>query len=204
MKEHKTKIIADINSIYSGQVEEIKDLMLQLAETGIDAVALQWYLPKNDTEEEKTKRVTVRELYILKAFTGLINIKFIPIINYYQTMDKATQKTLNDLKIDKYLCLLNDGRIYMEKINWEEETKFFIANTIPIKPYPTFDYLNYLGFIDNIDGITASIIAMCRGAKYIVNSVIDENSKKSKEGKIGFEELKELCDFRTSIERILL
>uniref|UniRef100_A0A6M3KV35 Uncharacterized protein n=1 Tax=viral metagenome TaxID=1070528 RepID=A0A6M3KV35_9ZZZZ len=203
MKENKVKIIADINSIYSGNVEEIKDLMLQLADTGIDAITLQWYLPKNDSEEERAKRVTERELYMLKAFTDLANIEFIPLINYYQTMDSVTLNILKQLEVKNYLCFLDDGRVYMEDTGWAEEKKFFTANTIPISSFPTFDYLNYLGFIDRIDGITASIIVMCKGANYIVKAVVDENSKECKGG-IGFGELKELCDFRTSIERILV
>ena len=203
MKENKIKIIADINFIYSGNIEEIKDLVLQLADTGIDAITLQWYLPKDDSEKERAKRVTERELYMIKAFTELVNIEFIPLINYYQTMDSITLNVLKQLEVKNYLCVLEDKRIYMEDIKWEKETKFFIVNTIPIKIFPTFDYLNYLGFIDRIDGITASVIAMCKGAKYIVKSVVDENSKECKGG-IGFAELKELCDFRTSIERILV
>ena len=203
MKEHRIKIIADINSIYSGQVEEIKDLVLQLSETGIDALTLQWYLPKDDSEEEKEKRVTERELYMIKAFTELVNIEFIPLINYYQTLDNIAQKILKDLKIKNYLCLLDDGRIYMEDdTEWNFETKLYIGDNIPIKNYPTFDYLNHFGFIDRIDGITASIIAICRGAKYIVKSVINVDDGEIKGG-IGIKELKELCDFRTSIEKIL-
>ena len=105
MKEHRIKIIADISSIYSGQVEEIKDLVLQLSETGIDAITLRWYLPKDDTEEEKVKRVTERELYMLKAFTELVNIEFIPSINYFQTIDNVAQRTFRELKIENYLCI---------------------------------------------------------------------------------------------------
>ena len=130
MKEHKIKIIADINSIYSGQVDDIKDLVMQLSETGINAVTLQWYIPKDDSEEERAKRVTERELYMLKAFTELVNIEFIPLINYSQAIDDNIKKILKDLKIENYLCILDDGRIYMESLDWGKEIKLLLLLSI--------------------------------------------------------------------------
>ena len=74
MKTHKIKIIADINSIYSGDVEEIKDLILQIGDTGIDGITI-------DITKEGDDRVTKRELYIIKAFCDLAKFTLSEIIS---------------------------------------------------------------------------------------------------------------------------
>ena len=186
MKENRIKIIADINHIYNGNIEEGKDLIFQLSEIGIDGITL-------DITKEGDKRVTERELLWIKAFTDLANIKLYPFIKHFLCLDM-----LEKVGIDSYI---SESIFSIISIKDGDNTyKLFTADDIPTNPFPTFDYLNYFGFIDNIDGITASIIAMAKGARYIVKPIVDKKVK----GGIGFEELKELCDFRDSIERIIL
>lgn len=197
MKNHRIKIIADINRIYSDDVEEIKDLTLQLSGTGIDAVTLDWYMPKDDSEEEKNKRVTKRELYILKAFSELANIEFIPLLDYYQLTIAVVKSILEELKIERYLCRRQDG-VCIFDIEDKEKAELFVANSVPINPFPVFDLLNYYGFVDNTEGIATSIVAMVKGALCIVKPVITSN-----DDGIGMKGLMELSDFRNSIKRIL-
>ena len=189
MKTHKIKIIADINSIYSGDVEEIKDLILQIGDTGIDGITI-------DITKEGDDRVTKRELYIIKAFCDLAKFTLYPFI----ANTEKDNELLNEIGIDNFIYTDYDdyynenGNIRIQST--EHNYPLFTADEYPIN-YSTFNYLNYIGFIDNSEGIYASIIALVKGAKYIIKG-IGEN-----EGRVGLDKIRELCYFRDAMERIL-
>lgn len=175
------KIIVDINEIYTGNMLEIKDWILAFDSIGIDGVTID--VGRNKDGE---KRVTERELYILKAYCDLAKIELYPEVEMHEILIK-------NIGIENYI---HRGVTGQRTLVVKNESNFlYIINKLPLY------WMNYVGVIDNIKGITASIIAICKGVRYIVKGINSEES--AVPHFVNLNKLKELCEFRDEYKKVM-
>lgn len=194
LNKKKVKIIAEIHPQHHGDMDTIKQMILQCKIGGADYVKLQLYnsMQLFSNNDRQYLEIDEKELTEIKTYSDNIGIELFASVFSPDAIDlceklnfkiyKIASRTVNDKKLcEKIFSLKKPVIASLGMYDWKkkgfpfgkkENLKYlycvsnYPTNLFDIK-MPDFNNSDFDGFSDHTIGIAASIYAVSKGAEFI-------------------------------------
>jgi sialic acid synthase SpsE len=229
------EIIAEIGQNHNGDMDLAKELILAAKECGADVAKFQLFdapslfPPTKPWFEYNCKTQLTREkLELLNDICEEANIEFmtsvfdVERVSWCEAINvkryKVASRSIKDN--DVIQAIADTGKPYIASLGMWDGNGFpslpgnLVGYLYCISKYPTpledmhfasIDFDDYAGFSDHSIGITASCVALSRGAKTLEKHfTLDKNMHgPDHKGSMTPDELRAICDFRDDLRKCL-
>ena len=226
----RVTIVSEVHPQFGGDIANLKTMILQSKMGGADAVKVQLMTSMTmfgDQRKQHTE-ITFDELHEIKEYCDILGIELFASVFDHQKIDWCETLGFKQYKIasrmlnNQELCerVISIGKPVIVSTGFDPGKFPYDAPNVSylycVSNYPTmieevsmpnFRNSRYIGYSDHTPGLSASLTAIARGAKYIekhftLSTALQSSFEKAHLGSMTYEQLVELRRFSEDVQLI--